>query len=252
MDDDPFGFSSTLERDAVKVMTGTVSGVRATGEDPLRAWIRRAGSDSLPGRDPPPAPPLGRGAARDPCRQRDVAAYVALCEQTELSAQDCLAVATCFKLGASRPRRSPGWSAGSRWRRSSRTARWPGTTSRAEARAAQKLGRRGDALEEAWASSARTRARSATTTSCASCRRPSARRGTRRRWRRPSAPTSRSRIELWLETQEIERLVDGLARLPMSRLEELSHYARSPLRRASRSPIPTSRPRSTGRWACAS
>ncbi len=100
IENDPYGFASTLERDAVKVMQkdslaalerqvkARFEAADAAGQPSERA--RRRDSAYLRRR-------WGEVLRAVYVRRRDVRAYVALCEQDQLLAQDCLAVATMLK-----------------------------------------------------------------------------------------------------------------------------------------------------------
>ncbi len=100
MENDPYGFASSIEPDAVKVMS----------RDGLAAFERQVkarfeakdaveqASDHASRRDPAYLRRRwGEILRAIYTRQRDVRAYIALCEHTQLSAQDCLAVATMLK-----------------------------------------------------------------------------------------------------------------------------------------------------------
>ncbi len=100
MENDPYGFAHTLELDAVKVMDkgGLAAFARRVRARFDATDTAEQASDRARRRDPAYA----RRRSGDILRaiyvqQRDVPAYVALCEQTELSAQDCLAIATMLK-----------------------------------------------------------------------------------------------------------------------------------------------------------
>ncbi len=95
MDDDPYGFCCQLERDLVKVLDK-----RGLGAFERRIRERFDGVATAapgPGRRPRDPAYLRRRAAEILrailAEQRDVEAYVALCEATELQPADCLALA---------------------------------------------------------------------------------------------------------------------------------------------------------------
>jgi hypothetical protein len=118
--------------------------------------------------------------------QRDVIAYVTLCEETGLSAQDCLAVATApeaealdwvdrgLALDKEHPHGSMAGHDLAKTRRELLT----------------KLGRGSDALEEAWAEFREHPSKYTYEELMRSCPEPGAPDGMPRRWRGPAAPTS--------------------------------------------------------------
>jgi hypothetical protein len=94
MEDDPYGFCHNLDRQVVKVLD-------KKGLDVLASQIR-AKFESVPSRDEQRFPEYARrkwgGALKTLLAgQRDVKAYIALCEQTEFNAQDCLAIAKIYQ-----------------------------------------------------------------------------------------------------------------------------------------------------------
>jgi hypothetical protein len=105
MENDPYAFAYTLERDAVKMMSKESLAaferqVKARSE--ATDAIEKA-SDHAPGRDHAyPRRRWGEILRAIYARQRDVRAYVALCEHTQLSASDCLAIATMLKTRRNR------------------------------------------------------------------------------------------------------------------------------------------------------
>ena len=162
--------------------------------------------------------------------QRNVEAYVALCEATELSPADCLALAKMLQArrkpadalawverGLALEKKRPSSSAGLRARASSSATSC--SSSGAATRRSRRRGR----------TSRRTRASTRTPTSCATCPRPSARRGTTKAMDAAAGADLHSLIELWLETKEIERLVERLRKARDEELEGISHYATEPV-----------------------
>src|SRR3990172_7868555 len=191
---DPYGFAYTLERDAVKVMSK--DGLAAF-ERQVKARFEAAdaveqASDGAPRRDPAyPRRRRGDILRAIYTRQRDVRAYVALCEQTQLSAQDCLAVGAMLTTRRKRDKALAWVDRGLALEQTHPHASMAGhdlvTLRRGCSRSSAGTATRS---RTPGPRSARVRARSATAISCASCRRPSAQRGTRRRWTRRSALTS--------------------------------------------------------------
>jgi len=152
MDDDPYGFAHGLERDAVKVMNK--EGLAAF-ERRVKTRLEResASSGGAARRDPAHARRHWAGVLRAIyAAERAVASYVALCEKTELTAQDCLTLATML-----RSRRKPsealdwverGLALDKRTPHGSMAAH---DLARMKRELLAKLGRSGDALEQAWA-----------------------------------------------------------------------------------------------------
>jgi hypothetical protein len=94
MEDDPFGFCHNLDSKIVKVLD-------KKGLDAFVCQIR-AKFESVPSLDEKRFPGYARrrwgGALKTLLAgQRDVEAYKALCEQTELDAQDCLTIAKTYQ-----------------------------------------------------------------------------------------------------------------------------------------------------------
>jgi len=235
MENDPYGFASSIERDAVKVMS----------RDGLAAFERQVkarfeakdaveqASDHAPRRDPAyQRIRWGEILRAIYTRRRDVRAYVALCEQTQLSAQDCLAVATMLKT-----RRK--WDEALAWvdrglavekqRPHGSMAGHDLVMLRREL--LTNLGRHRDALEDAWAAFREN----PNTFSYGDLMRfvPRAERGA---WHAKAMDTAEradlgSLIELWLETREVERLVRRLRTATDPEIEELSHYRTEPAAR---------------------
>ncbi len=155
MENDPYGFAYTLERDAVKVMH----------KEGLAAFERQV-RGRFEAKDAA-GQPSDRAHRRDPAyarrrwgdvlrtiytQQRDVRAYVALCERSELSAQDCLAVATMLKARRQRDE-APAWvDRGLAVEKGHPHGSTAGhDLAKLKRELLTKLGRRRDALEEAWA-----------------------------------------------------------------------------------------------------
>ena len=235
MENDPYGFASTLERDAVKVMS----------KDGLAAFERQVkarfeakdaveqASDHASRRDPAyPRPRWGEILRAIYTRQGDMGAYVALCEQTQFSAQDCLAVATMLKTrrkrdealawvdhGLALEKKHPGGSMAGH------------DLVMLKRELLTKLGRHHDALEDAWAAFRED----PSTFSYDDLMRfvPKAERAA---WHAKAMDAAEhadlgSLIELWLETREVERLVRRLRTATDPEIEELSHYRTEPAAR---------------------
>jgi len=162
-------------------------------------------------------------------QQRDLSSYVALCEQTELSDRDCLAVAAMLKA-----RRKPdealawvdrGLALG---KKRPDGAMAEHDLAKMKRELLTKLGRSGEALEEAWAEF---------------CGHPSTfsyeelmrfvPASARAAWHAKAMDAAEgadlgSLIELWLQTKEIERLVERLRTASDGELEDLSHDRAEP------------------------
>lgn len=235
MENDPYGFAYTLERDAVRVMN----------KDGLAAFERqvRARFDA----EDPAGQPSDRARRRDPAyarrrwgevlraiytQQRDMRAYVALCERSELSAQDCLAVATMLKTRRQRDEALAWVDRGLAVAKTHPHGSMAGhDLAKLKRELLTKLGRRRDALGEAWAEFRE----GPSTFSHEELMRfvPKAERAA---WHAKAMDAAEradlgSLIELWLETREIERLVRRLRTATDAEIEDLSHYRTEPAAR---------------------
>lgn len=232
MENDPYGFAHTLERDAVQVMDK--EGLAAF-ERQVRARFEAkdaAGqaSDRARRRDPAYARRRwGEVLRAIYTRQRDVRAYVALCEQTEVSAQDCLAVATMLTARRQRDEALAWVERGLAVERTHPHGSMAGhDLARRKRELLTKLGRSRDALEEAWAE---FRA-DPNTFSYEELMRfvPKAERAA---WHAKAMDAAEradlgSLIELWLTTRELERLVQRLRTATDAEIEGLSHGRTAP------------------------
>ncbi len=235
MENDPHGFASSIERDAVKVMskdglTAFERQVKARFES--KDVVERS-SDHLPRGDPAYLRRRrGEILRAIYTRQRDVRAYVALCERTQLSAQDCLVVATMLKTRR-KPDEALAWVD-----RGLALEKQPphGSMARHELMTLKrelltKLGRHRDALEDAWAAFREH----PSTFSYGDLMRfvPKAERAA---WHAKAMDAAEradlgSLIELWLETREVERLAIRLRTATDREIEGLSHYRTEPAAR---------------------
>jgi hypothetical protein len=107
MDNDPYGFASSLEQDAVKVMDkhALVAFERAVR---TRFGAKAATTQVASGHLPGAHPRSGRILRAIYVQRRNVRAYVALCEETHLSARDCLVIATLLRKRG-KPGEALGW-----------------------------------------------------------------------------------------------------------------------------------------------
>ncbi len=235
IENDPYGFASTLERDAVKVMN----------KDALTVFARQVRA-RFEAKDAT-GPASNRGLRRAPAdarrrwgqmlraiytQQRDVRAYVELCEQTQLSAQDCLAVATMFKARRKRDEAlawvDRGLVAGKGHPHGSMAGH---DLAKLKRELLTKLGRSRDALEDAWAEF-----REAPSSFSYEELMRFVPKAERAAWHAKAMDTAEradlgSLIELWLETREVERLVRRLRTAPDPEIEDLSHYRTEPAAR---------------------
>ena len=231
MEDDPYGFCHDLDREAVKVLD----------KQGLEAFIRRIRSkfeSSLIQDDQEKRFP---GYARRRwgeilktllAGQRNVAAYIALCEQTELKAKDCKAVAKIYR-SRRRPEDALSWvERGLEIARSNSRRSIDEHDLREMRRALQaKLGRSEDALQSAWSE---FEAYPSTFTYKELMRYVPAKE--KMAWHQKAMEASEtgdlfSLIELWLKKKEDDRLVSRLRRATDEELEDLSHYRTEPLAR---------------------
>ena len=232
MENDPYGFTSTLERDAVKAMSK--DGLAALER---QVKVRLDAKDAvepasyyLPRRNPAhPHRRWGDILRAIYTRQRDAAAYVALCEQTQLSAQDCHVVATMFKMRR-KPHEALAWvdrglGLETKQPHGSMAGHDLATLKR---ELLTKLGRRRDALEDAWAAFHEN----PSTFSYKDLMRfvPKTERAG---WHAKAMVAAEradlgSLIDLWLETREVERLARRLRMATDSEIEDLSHYRTEP------------------------
>jgi len=228
MDDDPYGFAYQLERDAAKVMNR--ANLAAFARQVRRRFDGEPAGGAELGR---PGVSPGRKRWAGVLRaiyvaRRDVAAYVALAEETELSAQDCLAVAALLR--GRRPEQALGWAerglAFGKGQRHESTARYH--LAKLKRELLTKLGRGSEAIEEAWV---QYREQPSKFTYEELMRFvPKAKRAAwhGKAMEAASGADLGSLIELMLETKEIDRLVGLLRAASDADLEGLSHYTTAP------------------------
>jgi hypothetical protein len=231
MEDDPYGFCYDLDRVVVKVINkkgleAFVCRVRSKFESALTpddkerrfpGYERRRWGDAL---------------KTLLAAQRNVDAYIALCEQTELEPKDCKAVAEMYR-SRRRLHDALAWV-----ERGLEIARLDSRKSYEEYGLCDlkrallaKLGRTGDALQSAWSE---FESHPSTFTYKELMRYVPAKE--KNAWHQKAMETSEkgdlsSQIELWLEHKEYERLVSRLHRTTDDELEDLSHYQTEPLAR---------------------
>ena len=231
MDDDPYGFCHHLDREAVKVLD----------KKGLEAFILRIRSEfeSTPTRNDKEKrfPEYARrkwGSALKTllAAQRNVDAYIALCEQTELGPKDCKAIAEMYR-SRRRPEDALSWvERGLEIARSDNRKYYEEYELRKLKRALlAKLGRPGDALQSAWSEFEAYPSKFAYKELMRYV--PAKEKIA---WRQKAMEASErgdlsSQIELWLEKKENDRLVSRLLRATDEELEGLSHYWTQPLAR---------------------
>jgi hypothetical protein len=233
MDEDAYGFCYRLEHDLVKALdkrglaaferciSGGFDGVATAAPKPGQrerdpAYVRRRAAEIL------------RVILAE---QRDVNAYVALCEVTELSPADCLALAKMLQARR-KPADALAWverGVALEEKRPSSHAEYD--LGKLKRELLLKLGHGGAALDAAWAD---FKAHPSTYTYAELMRYvPKAERAA---WHEKAMEAANgaeldSRIALWLETKERDRLVEGLRKARDEELENLSHYTIEPVAR---------------------
>lgn len=242
MENDPYGFASTLERDAAKVMH---KDILAAFERHVRARFEMKDTgaqapESAHRRDPTHLRRRwGEVLRAIYVRRRDVRAYVALCEQSELSAQDCLAAATMLKakreLNEALAWVDRGLTVGRKHPHGS-IAQYD--LAKLKRELLTKLGRGGEALEEAW-----TEFREHPSTFSYEELMRFVPKAERAAWHAKAMDAAERAdlgvlIDLWLKTREIERLVRRLRTATDAEIQELSHYQTEPAARRLARPHP--------------
>lgn len=231
MEDDPYGFCHDLDREAVNVLN-------KKGLDAFVRQIRSKFQTALTQEDkkkhfPGYARRRWGGALKTLLAgQRNVDAYIALCEQTELGAKDCKAIAEMYR-GRRRPEDALSWVERGLEIAQSDSRRSYGEHDLQEMKRAllAKLDRPGDALQSAWSE---FEAHPSTFTYKELIRYVPAKE--KNAWHQKAMETSEkadlsSQIELWLEKKESDRLVSRLRSATNEELENLSHYRTEPLAR---------------------
>lgn len=231
MDSDTYGFCYQLERDLVKELDkrGLVAFERCMRER-FDGIATAAASPGENARDPAY---LRRRAAEILrailARQRNVEAYVALCEATALSPADCLALA-----GMLQARRKPAQALAWVERGLALEKKQPSPSADYELADLQrdllsKLGRGDEALDAAWAQFNAHPNKYSYADLMRYVPKPD-----RSAWHAKAMDVAagadlHSLIELWLETREIKRLIERLRTARDEELEAISHYATEPV-----------------------
>ena len=231
MEDDPYGFCHDLDREAVKVLDK--KGLEAFACQ-IRAKFESALSQDDKAKHFPGYASRRWGGALKTllAGQRNVDDYIALCEQTELTAKDCKAIAEMYR-SLRRPADALTWvEQGLEIARSdSRKSFGEHDLQEMKRALLAKLGRPGDALQSAWSE---FKAYPSTFTYKELMRYVPAKE--KMAWHQKAIEASEkgdlsSQIELWLEKKESNRLVSRLYRATDAELEDLSHYRTEPLAR---------------------
>ncbi|GAB6058278.1 DUF6880 family protein [Desulfonatronum parangueonense] len=231
MEDDPYGFCHDLDREVVNVLDkmgleAFVQQIRIKLESsPIQSDEEKGFSGYARQR-------WGGALKTLLAAQRNVDAYIELCEQTKLEAKDCLTIAKMYK-SRRRPEEALAWAdRGLKIARSERGKFHGEYELRNLKRTLQvKIGRSNDALQSAWAEFET----SPSTFSYKELMRyvPD---NENAEWHEKAMTASEkgdlsSLIELWLEQKEFDRLVARLHRTTDDELEALSHYEAEPLAR---------------------
>ncbi|MGH7822518.1 MAG: DUF6880 family protein [Candidatus Binatia bacterium] len=230
MDDDRYGFCYQLERELIKVLdkrglTAFERCVRERFDGKVTAGPGRGGRERDPAYVRRRAAEILRAILAE---QRNVEAYVALCEATDLSAADCLAVAKMLQTR----------------RKAAEALEWVERGLALEKKLSSfadhdlaklrrdlllELGRGEAAREAAWSDFEAHPSKY----SYADLMRyvPKAERAA---WHEKAMDAAagadlRRLIELWLETKEIDRLIERLRKARDQELEGISHYATEPV-----------------------
>jgi uncharacterized Zn finger protein len=231
MEDDPYGFCYDLDKEAVKVID----------KQGLDAFVRQVRSkfessltqDEKNERFPEYARRKWGGALKTLlAAQRNVDAYIALCDQTELGAGECKAIAKMYR-SRRRSEEALSWvERGLEITRSDSKGSFDDHELCEMKRALlAKLGRAGDALKSAWSEFVQ---HPSTFTYKELMRYVPTKE--KKVWYEKAMDVSEkgdlsSQIKLWLEKKEIDRLVSRLRRATDEELEDLSHYKTEPLAR---------------------
>jgi len=232
MDQDDYGFCYQLERDAVKVLDkanlaafvkevrarfDTAAQKTANKDDKLREspdYIRRHWGEVL----------RTLYAA-----QKDVAAYVALAEETGLTAKDCHAVARLL-VSKRKPEQALSWvERGLEVDRQTPHGSMAGhDLAELKRNLLTKLGRGDEALDAAWSDY-----RKHPSTYTYDHLMKYVPKGQRKAWHQKAMEAAKgadlhSVMELFVETKELDRLAELVRRTSDDDLEDLSHYASEP------------------------
>lgn len=229
MEDDPYGFCYDLDREAAKVLD----------RRGLEAFVLRIRTKfaSVPIQDEKARYPgyerrkWGDALKTLLAAQRNVDAYIALCEETELGGKECKIIAEMY-LRLKHPEKALAWvERGLEITRSDRRSFGDHELREMKRALLAKLGQAGDALQSAWSE---YEDNPSTFTYKELMRYVPA--GAKKVWHEKAMAASEkgalaNQIELWLEKKEIERLVSRLRGTADEKLEKISHFTGEPLAR---------------------
>jgi uncharacterized Zn finger protein len=235
MDDDPYGFCYQLERDVAKVLDK--AGLAAF-ENSIRARFESAvTAERVSGQSTLRNPAYRRRRSSEMLRtiylhQKDVDSYGAPCEATELTAQDCRALATML-VARGKPEDALSWVErgcllGNLAPSGSMASH---DLARLKRKLLTKLGRGDEAIQEAWAEFCEHPSKCSYDDLMKYV--PKAEHAT---WHKKAIDGAmgtdlHSLMQLLLETKELERLADLVGQSKDSALEGVSHYTTEPAAR---------------------
>ena len=231
MDDDPYGFCHDLDREVSKVLDkkgleAFIQQIRSKFESFLTQADEKNRSSGYAQRR------WGGALKTLLAAQRNVDAYIVLCEQTEIEVKDCKSIAKLYR-GRRRLKDALFWI-----ERGLNIVRLDKAKSHEEYELRElkrsllvKLGRSEDALQSAWSEFKKY---PSTFTYKELMRYVPDKEKTH--WRKKAMEESEkgdlsSLIELWIENKEYSRLASRLHRTTDNELENLSHYRTEPLAR---------------------
>ncbi len=221
MDDDPYAFCYQIEKDAAAAFNK--AGLAAFGKQVRARFEAVSGKPSeYPYRS------WSEVLRAVYWAQRNIAAYVALAEQTGLKPEDCLAIAKLF--AGRKPNEALAWiergrtlDLGSRLRSGAAF-----DLDRVHRELLTRLGRQNEAMEEAWADF-REHPSKFTYDDLMKL----VPKGERAEWHEKALDAAKgadldSLLELFVETREMERLAELVRGSTDKALEQVSHYATEP------------------------
>jgi len=233
MDDDPYGFCYDLERDAAKVfhkagLAAFVKQVRARFDSAAAATLKADGA--LGDRPEQLRRRWGEALRALYVAQKDVRSYVAMAEDTGMTPDDCHVIATLL-VARRKPDQALEWvERGSVLdKKTPHGSMASHDLAKLKRELLTKLGRSNEALAAAWADY---------------CEHPSkytyddlmkfVPKAEQRTWHEKAIEAGRGaniqyRLELLLETKEMDRLADLVRHTKDQALEGLSHYATEPV-----------------------
>lgn len=222
MEKDEYGFCHDLEREAVEAFDK--EGLRSLEREVRARFERPPGQDRHAGYLHRRWGDILRAVY---AHQKDVEAYVALCEKTGLSPTDCLAVATMLKARR-KPAEALAWTERGLALEKKQGSFAEVDLARMKRELLAKLDRAGDALAEAW-----TEFKEYPGTFTYEELMRFVPKAERAAWHAKAMQAAEpgdlsSVMELWLKAKELDRLIDRLRKTSDSGLEALSHYTTEP------------------------